>query len=347
MIRTIDLFAGAGLMTEGFRRAGFTCVFAAEADARAVTTFNQNLEPAAEVWDVKNVKDGLTAEVLVAGPPCQGFSSLGKRDTNDQRNKLSLEILRWMAASQPEVVVIENVPQFLKSRYWARIRNESRRRGYESTTWVLNSVDFGAPQNRERAFAIISRIGLPSQPAPTHKIHKTVGDAFKGLPKRLGEEMQHIGPIPQGIAEERIKIIPKNGDKRDLMRDAPHLCPQSWFKMGAQATDVWGRMDVTKPANTIRCSFQNASKGRYIHPTENRVISLREGARLQGVPDHWIFHGDRSSMARQIGNGVPIPLAEAVARAIATLFYFDESTSTLAAASAVASTTGLTASMEF
>lgn len=344
MIRTIDLFAGAGLMTEGFRRAGFTCVFAAEADARAVATFNQNLKPAAEVWDVKNVKEELTAEVLVAGPPCQGFSSLGKRDTNDQRNKLSLEILRWMAASRPEVVVIENVPQFLKSRYWSRIRNESRRRGYESTTWVLNSADFGAPQSRERAFAIISRIGLPGQPVPTHKVHKTVGDAFKGLSKRLSDEMQHIGPVPRGIAEERIKLIPKNGDKRDLMRDAPHLCPQSWFKMGAQATDVWGRMDLTKPANTIRCSFQNASKGRYIHPTENRVISLREGARLQGVPDNWIFHGDRSSMARQIGNGVPIPLAEAVARAIATLFHFRELNSDCATRSLADSVARVTAS---
>ena len=86
--------------------------------------------------------------------------------------------------------------------------------------------------------------------------------------------------------------------------------------MGNQAVDVWGRMDWNKPANTLRCSFQSASKGRYLHPEQHRVISIREGARLQGIPDNWVFSGDRSSIARQIGNGVPVPLARAVADAI-------------------------------
>lgn len=320
MIRTVDLFSGAGLMTEGFRRAGFTCVFAAEADSRAVSTFNHNLDPVAEVWDVREVKPGLCAEVLVAGPPCQGFSTLGKRDSNDERNKLSLEVLRWAKDINPSVIVVENVPQFLRSKYWKTIERTARRMGYQSTTWILNAVDFGAPQFRERAFAILSRIGLPERPQSTVARYCTVEEAFEGLPGHYSEQGQHIWPTPQGIAAERIQRIPVNGGKRELMLFAPELCPASWFRMGAQAVDVWGRLDATRPSNTIRCSFQNASKGRYLHPTENRVISVREGARLQGVPDEWVFYGDRSSMARQIGNGVPVPLAEAVAVAIQSLF---------------------------
>ena len=128
----------------------------------------------------------------------------------------------------------------------------------------------------------------------------------------------HVWPIPQGIAAERIMLVPPRGDKRDLMRLAPHLCPDSWTKVGCQATDVWGRIDPDRPANTIRCAFQNPSKGRYLHPTENRTLSLREGARLQGVPDHWQFVGEPYPVARQIGNGVPIPLATAIARAVTT-----------------------------
>jgi DNA (cytosine-5)-methyltransferase 1 len=127
----------------------------------------------------------------------------------------------------------------------------------------------------------------------------------------------HIWPKPVGIAAERIALVPPKGDKRDIVIMAPKLCPPSWFKIGCQATDAWGRIDPDEPANTIRCTFQNPSKGRYLHPTEDRVLSLREGARLQGVPDHWIFEGRPYPVARQIGNGVPVPLAAAVGRRIA------------------------------
>ncbi|MDR3575391.1 MAG: DNA cytosine methyltransferase [Anaerolineaceae bacterium] len=320
MITTIDLFAGAGLMTEGFRQAGFRSIFAGEADPRAVASFNRNIENVAQVWDVRKVKLSLCADVIVAGPPCQGFSTLGKKDSNDERNKLSLTVLKWLKSAKPKVVVIENVPQFVDSKYWKSIQKGAHSEGYESCHWILNSVDFGAPQKRIRVFCILSRIGIPQKPQATHKKPVTIADAFRGLSGKPDGKMQHVAPTPTGVALQRIQIIPKNGDKRDVMRRAPQLCPPSWAKMGAQAVDVWGRMRSDAPSNTLRCCFQNASKGRYLHPTENRVISLREGARLQGVPDAWIFEGDRSSIARQIGNGVPVPLARAVAGAIQSLF---------------------------
>jgi DNA (cytosine-5)-methyltransferase 1 len=104
-----------------------------------------------------------------------------------------------------------------------------------------------------------------------------------------------------------------------VLRLAPHLAPKSWWKIGGQATDVWGRMLWDEPSNTLRTALLNASKGRYIHPEQHRVITLREAARLQSVPDCWIFEGTPYQIARQIGNGVPPLLGRAVAKAILAL----------------------------
>lgn len=319
-IASIELFSGAGLLSEGFKRAGFSAIFAAEGDARAVRSFNTNVANVAEQWNVEHVRDDLKSDIVVAGPPCQGFSSLGKRQAHDERNRLSLYVADWALAVDAKVIVIENVPQFLESSYWKKIKCKLKRHGFEATEWILNAADFGAPQLRTRAFAILSKIGLPTPPAKSVQSHKTVREAFNGLSTDIGGDHMHIAPTPSAIAYRRFRITPPKGDKRNIMRNAPDLCPPSWFKVASEATDVWGRMDYDRPANTVRCCFQNASKGRYVHPVADRVISLREGARLQGIPDHWVFHGDRSSIARQIGNGVPIPLGEAVAKSVAELF---------------------------
>jgi DNA (cytosine-5)-methyltransferase 1 len=319
-LTSIELFAGAGLLGQAFKEVGFHATLAVEADPRARATFMANVRADAMAADVRVAHGHTRADVLLAGPPCQGFSTLGKRDHHDERNALSLCVTDWVSVSNPAVVVVENVPPFLESRYWATLKRRMRRQGYESTQWILNAVDFGAPQLRVRAFGIFSRVGLPGLPTPTVKMHNTVREAFEGLSGRPDAAGLHVAPVPGALALARFKKIPPKGDKRDLMRHAPSLCPPSWLRMGAQATDVWGRIDPDSPANTLRCSFQNASKGRYVHPTEHRVLTLREGARLQGIPDSWRFHGDRSSIARQIGNGVPLPLGRAVAKSVVRLF---------------------------
>lgn len=306
-------------MGGGFRQAGFRTVFAAELDERAVASYNTNLDPVAEVWDVERVKEGLSYDVLVAGPPCQGFSTLGKRDPKDKRNKLSMCVYHWAKQHQPKVVVIENVPQFLNSAYWRNLVRKFSNNGYESTWWILNALEYGVPQNRRRSFTIFSKVGLPEMPRPVPGV-TTIKEAFKGLPKKPNGKNLHFAPAPTSIGLARMQLIPKNGDKRDVIKKAPELCPPSWLRMGAQAVDVWGRMDWSKPANTLRCEFLSASKGRYLHPEQNRVISIREGARIQGVPDEWMFKGDNYSIARQIGNGVPVPLAKAVAKSVKDLF---------------------------
>jgi DNA (cytosine-5)-methyltransferase 1 len=318
--RSIELFSGAGLLGYAFREAGFHACLAVESDHRARATYMENVGADAISNDVREIPPGVRADILLAGPPCQGFSTLGKGDHFDERNSLSLCVADWASESLPSVVVIENVPPFLESRYWAILKRRMSKLGYAATQWTLNAADFGAPQLRVRAFGILSRIGLPNKPVPTVQRHLTVREAFRGLSKKPAKSGLHVAPEPGALALARFELIPERGDKRDVMKRAPHLCPPSWFRMGPQATDVWGRIDLDAPANTLRCSFQNASKGRYVHPTENRVLTLREGARLQGIPDDWQFHGDRKSIARQIGNGVPLALGQAIAAEVIRLF---------------------------
>ncbi len=314
-VRVVDLFCGAGMLSAGFSRVGFRPIFAIDVDSNAVTSFNLNVAPVAVCDDVSAARQ-IRCDVLLAGPPCQGFSTLGRRDGRDQRNDLSLCIVEWTVATGARVVVIENVPPFLESPQWRRVRHDLEGQGFETTVWTIDAYAVGAPQHRTRSFTIASKLGMP--PEPRHAARKRqLADAIHSI---SANDPMHVWPRHSELTKCRLRRIPAGGDKRDLMRKAPELCPPSWFRLGPQATDVWGRMRWDRPANTLRCEFQNPSKGRYIHPTKNRVISLREGARLQGVPDKWLFSGGPGAIARQIGNGVPLQLGTAVARRIAELF---------------------------
>lgn len=313
----VDMFAGAGLFSAGLLQAGFTPLLAIDLDADAVASYRRNVADCAVQGSVSDVRAVPKADLLIAGPPCQGFSTLGRQDPLDHRNQLSLHVPDWARRTKAKVVVIENVPPFLRSSHWARVRDALSDLGYSVDTWELDATEFGVAQRRRRAFTIASRIGKVADPKRSAK-PAAAAKAFS-TPVRDGDPM-HRWPEPKGLAAERIALIPPGGDKRDLIALAPHLCPRSWFAVGCQATDVWGRMLLNEPANTIRCTFQNPSKGRYLHPTENRVLSLREGARLQGVADHWQFSGLPYPIARQIGNGVPVPLAYAVGCAVKNAF---------------------------
>lgn len=313
----IDLFSGAGLLSEGFKLAGFAPKAAYDIDADAISSYVRNIAKVGIVLDVSNIPERTKAPVLIAGPPCQGFSTLGRRDHKDSRNKLCLQVPRWAKSIEADVVIVENVPPFTKSVYWRAMRNELESNGYEIDVWTLDAADYGTPQHRMRTFTIASRKGLPNRPTKMSVIRSAEVFSSEGL---TAEDPMHVWPSPQGIALERIRMIPPCGDKRSLMKTSPGLCPKSWFELGNQATDVWGRIDPSRPSNTLRCCFQNPSKGRYIHPYEDRVISLREGARLQGIPDSWVMIGTRTSVARQIGNGVPVTLALSIARSIRSVF---------------------------
>jgi DNA (cytosine-5)-methyltransferase 1 len=309
----IDMFSGAGLFSGGAAIAGMAPVFALDLSKDAVDSYNRNIAPVARVGSVLDVLELPAADVLLAGPPCQGFSTLGRRDPTDIRNDLALQVPRWAEMCGASVVVIENVPPFLQSRQWQLLAQTFKKMHYDVNVWELEATDFGSPQRRRRAFTVASRIGSLSRPHICAR-SLTAGDILRQ--PMAADDPLHSWPEPSELALRRFKLIPSGGDKRDIMRAAPQLCPPSWEKVGCNATDVWGRIDTSQPSNTIRCTFQNPSKGRYIHPTKNRVLSLREGARLQGVPDSWQFVGKPYSVARQIGNGVPLALSKAVTSSI-------------------------------
>jgi len=227
-----------------------------------------------------------------------------------------MEMVRWAALTSPKIVVIENVAAFLESPHWLKMRRGFKVLGYDVQSVVLNAADFGVPQIRNRSFTFASKVGFPAV-APSHSgKHRSVRDAFSNLAAPLPLDRMHRIRDLSEKAYNRICNIPYGGGKRDLMRNSPHLVPRSWWAIPNQATDVWGRMALDEPANTIRTGFINPSKGRYLHPTENRVITMREAARIHSIPDEWEFEGTDTSVARQIGNSVPPQLGMAVAKAV-------------------------------
>ena len=238
----------------------------------------------------------------------------------DPRNQLSLEVVRWAKALQPDVVVIENVPAFINSDVWRRVTSLLQIEGFVVNVMVLDAFDFGVPQRRRRSFTFASRIGQPRPVCITRTPIRTVREAWLRLQPEPNGENHHIAPIPSKLALARMRVIPIGGDKRDVLRRAPSLAPRSWKHVSREATDVWGRLNWDGPSNTLRTCLQNPSKGRYIHPEQNRTISLREAARLHSIPDTWTFVGLPTQIARQIGNSVPLSLGRSVARSVKRLF---------------------------
>ncbi len=312
---TVELFAGAGLLGYAFEKEGFRLDRAYERDRHAVATHRMNLGGEVVECDLSTYRPAGRCDVLLAGPPCQGFSTLGKRDPGDPRNALSLIVAEWSKRLRPHVVVVENVAAFLDSPVWPQLKNRLVRQGYDVTGYIFEASEYGAPQKRRRSFTIAVQ-SRSSHITIRRRKAKTVRDAWKGLSGRAEKSGMNYAPIPSELAAARFKHTPRGGDKRDIMLTAPHLAAPSWWRSPSAVTDVWGRMQWDEPSNTIRTAFQNPSKGRYVHPTRNRTITLREGARLQGIPDSWEFCGSPTNVAMQIGNGVPVPLGRALARAL-------------------------------
>jgi DNA (cytosine-5)-methyltransferase 1 len=316
----IELFSGAGLFGDAFEREGFQVLQAVECDPIAAATHAANFRGRIDVTDVRRTTADGKCDVLISAPPCQGFSTLGRRDENDPRNSLCFEIVRWAKEASPSVIVVENVVAFLDSPKWKRLCRRLRKLGYEVGAWVLNAADFGVAQLRLRSFTVATRIGFPEITAARTNCRLTVRDCLSDLPRTPDGKNYHYCPMPSDLALARMRLIPPGGDKRDVMAKAPHLTPPSWWKTQREVTDVWGRMEWEAPCNTLRTEFLNPSKGRYIHPEENRVVSLREGARLHSIDDEWRFCGTPYQIARQIGNSVPPLLGRAVAKSIRKLF---------------------------
>jgi DNA (cytosine-5)-methyltransferase 1 len=341
-----DLFAGAGGITEGFRGAGFTPVAAVEFDRWAARTYAANFGDHVFGCPIEDVSvtrcgdvitwsghgadgDVLTfdtpeIDVLVGGPPCQGFSPLGRMndwDYDDPRNQLWKHYVRILDVLQPKVFVLENVPELLKSPEFERLRAHVSE-AYDLAYNVLNASHYGVPQSRKRAIVIGNRVSKALLPIAT-AIRKTVRDAIGDLPLKPDGKNWHLARNPRPMSIERYKVIPAGGNRFDLMRKRPDITPTCWKNKRTGSTDVFGRMLWDEPAPTIRTEFFKPEKGRYLHPKAHRPITIREAARLQTFPDDFVFVGANVQVAKQIGNAVPVALAARIALQVRSMLAAD------------------------
>ena len=346
--RVIDLFAGAGGMTLGFTDdrfcGGFESVWALDIDRSAVATHQQNFGRHAVCADIEHWLETNrsipVADVVVGGPPCQGFSLLNKQRVGDRRRELWLPFLDVVDRCGASVFVIENVAELRSSPEYLEIEKHADMMGFNIVSEVLLAADYGAPQSRRRTVILGYRRntfgGLAFPPLPTHAAPgsgknlpqwKTVWDAIADLPNPLGTEIRnvkpplnlHFGRTPTAKSLARYKAVPPGGNRFDLQKNAPEITPDCWIRKKSGGTDLFGRLWWHRPSVTIRTEFFKPEKGRYLHPEEHRPITHREAARLMGFPDDFIFVGSKIDIARQIGNAVPPPLAGAIGQVVRQL----------------------------
>tara|TARA_R100000306_G_C4363007_1_gene136250 strand:- start:176 stop:1228 length:1053 start_codon:yes stop_codon:yes gene_type:complete len=329
----IDLFSGPGGMTAGLKLAGFDVVAAVELDAIAAETFRLNHSGVALLeTDIRNVTVGDLADVgvpidggltvLAACPPCQGFSSIRRRNkqgpADDERNDLVLQVGRLAAELRPRAVMMENVPGLLGDERLERLVADLESLGYDTGGGpvVLDTAGFGVPQRRRRLVLLASREGRIAPASPDSQV-LTVRDALRGLPPSgiSGDPLHDLPERRSARIKAVIKAIPRDGGSR---RDLPASMHLECHRGTDGFKDVYGRMAWDRPAPTITGGCFNPSKGRFLHPEENRNITLREAALLQGFPPGYEFSLARgkAKAAEMIGNALPPAFVAAHARQI-------------------------------
>jgi len=359
--KIIDLFAGAGGMTLGFTKFTGHCfepVWANDFNEYAAKTYNANFGNHCTVGDIVDIlQDPNTkipaADVVIGGPPCQGFSLLNKYRDGDPRKQLWRPFMEVVERSGASIFVMENVPQLLESFEHGEIVEIARGLGFKMRWAKLCAADYGVPQVRWRAFIVGCKFADPGAVFPPRKTNfkpdngykrafsedfdvyvsepapwRTVRDAICDLPVPVGTEIREekppldlqFGRAPTPKSIERYKAIPEEGMNRfDLQKRAPHLTPDCWVRKKSGGTDLFGRLWWDRPSVTIRTEFFKPEKGRYLHPVQHRPITHREAARLQSFPDDFKFLGTKTEIAKQIGNAVPPQLAARIADGIYTL----------------------------
>jgi DNA (cytosine-5)-methyltransferase 1 len=338
----VDLFAGCGGMTLGFEQTGrFRSVFAVEWDEAAAETYRRNFGDHIVAGPIEQVDEFPICNVLIGGPPCQGFSPLNMHGVGLERRALWREYLRALQQSEPSVFVMENVPELLHSAEYHAFADEARALGYSVEGRILNAADYGVPQRRRRAIVLGSRVGACVWPEPTHfplnavsigrQPWRTFRDAVKGLPRKPSGKNWHRPRNPRPMSLERYMTIPGEGEGRfDLAARRPDITPACWLRKKSGSTDVFGRLWWDRPAFTIRTEFYKPEKGRYLHPSEHRPITVREAARCMSFPDDFELPEEHSmtTVAKQVGNAVPPLLAQRLAEAVAALLDADSAAPT-------------------
>jgi DNA (cytosine-5)-methyltransferase 1 len=330
----IDLFAGCGGLSRGFMDAGYDILVGIDNDSAALSTFKRNHGDAVamnadlsnpETFDqIDKVVGKRKVDVVIAGPPCQGFSVTGPRNFDDRRNQLYLAVFETVRRYQPKAFVIENVPG-MATLYRGEIKEEILKRfdalGYNIICRVLCAADYGVPQMRKRLIFIGVRkdIGTPCFPetVKTPSNYVTCREAIGDLPSRkeeLGTESDVYTSAPITDYQKQMRgdctVLSNHvatAHKRfviDVIRQVPEGCNYKALPKGVGESrifhEAWTRYHGDKPSKTIDTGHRN-----HFHYEYDRVPTIRENARLQSFPDDFVFLGVKTQQNRQVGNAVP------------------------------------------
>jgi len=344
----VDLFSGAGGTGIGFIKAGFRILGAVEIDRYAAETYEKNLGIKVKIADIRDfspkefrkelkLRRG-QLDVLVGCPPCQGFSRMRNGNgADDERNDLVMSYLEFVRELMPRFAVFENVPGLLRTKHGRKFYDQLykglKALGYNVKQYEVDAADFGTPQHRKRVIVIAGRHG--EEPPSLEKTHGnpnskevregnlkpwvTVRDAIGKFPavsagrnaEEGGKYPNHIAPVMGKKVREFIRRVPKDGGSRT---EVPKGMWLKCHKKHDGHVDVYGRVAWDRPSNTLTCGCTNVSKGRFVHPEQDRALTYREAAALQGFDLTVVFYG--ASFHNQIGNAVPPTLAFGIAKAL-------------------------------
>jgi len=331
----IDLFCGCGGLSLGFEHAGYTILGGVDHWADAVNTFNQNHKNSIGLvcdlltYQPQQLVDRIGTDridVIIGGPPCQGFSIAGKRIVEDKRNLLYKAFVQFVDFFQPKAFVLENVPNvmaigggIIKNKMITDFQNL----GYHVECKILLASDFGVPQNRKRAFFIGTKNRLKFEfPIATTTQHITAKEAISDLPPTSLTDGNNYPVLAQSVFQKQMRknslgvfnhqitvhnertcsiidLVPDGGNYKDLPKE---------LQQTRRVNIAWTRLNSNKPSFTI-----DTGHNHHFHYEYNRVPTVRESARLQSFPDNFIFLGSKTSQLRQVGNAVPPLLAKAIA----------------------------------
>lgn len=360
----VDLFAGAGGLSYGFESAGFNIIAGIDKEENFIEAFdNSHQDSKAIVADLSEESvsrllksKGISNEdvdIIIGGPPCKGFSTVGDREHSDERNKLVREFAHAINDLNPKLFLMENVTGLtsMEDQHGNLVINELEKLfnkyDYNIKYKILKGTDYGVPQNRKRLFIVGMEQGLTNfdWPEPSHvpknslsahssnkSVYRTVNEAIGDLPnlsagqetneysdgpkteyqeKMRGDQnilLNHKTPNHSEKIIERLDNVPQGGNHKDLPEE---------LQLSSGYSNIYGKLDPEKPADTITGNFGCVSApGKFIHPKDNRALTVREGARLQSFPDHYEFFGNQSEQYKQVGHAVPPLLAKSIAEKI-------------------------------
>ncbi len=338
MLNALDLFCGCGGLSLGFEKAGINVVLGIDSWQDAITSFTYNHKHSKGLCrDLSNLNpedieadlDGKKIDIIIGGPPCQGFSIAGKRIIDDERNKLYKSFVRFVDYYKPKAFVLENVPNILSigdGIVKESIIKDFENLGYKVVYKILTASDYGVPQNRRRTVFVGMANGNEFHfPAPLEKEKVTSKDAISDLPDKTIEDggeypneplseyqklmrknsnvlYNHHITIHTEQTKRIIAMVPDGGNYKDLPKELQNT---------RRVHIAWTRLNSSKPSFTIDCGHNH-----HFHYKYNRVPTVRESARIQSFPDDFVFIGKLGSQLRQVGNAVPPLMAEVIAKEV-------------------------------